>query len=63
MSNLAKKFPLHISKTRTEAEDDVDAIGGQLAPVQAPVHITAVPCHNDMLIMFASPQGQSGIPS
>ncbi|XP_062575353.1 uncharacterized protein LOC134237268 [Saccostrea cucullata] len=26
-------------------------------PTVAPVHITSVPCHNDMLIMFASPPG------
>lgn len=40
--------------------DDIDPPRGQriYPPAPAPVEFTLVPCHNDMLIMFASPQGQ-----
>nr|XP_034331079.1 uncharacterized protein LOC105339898 isoform X2 [Crassostrea gigas] len=39
--------------------DDIDPPRGQriYPPAPAPVEFTLVPCHNDMLIMFASPQG------
>ncbi|XP_061177002.1 caspase-1-like [Saccostrea echinata] len=39
--------------------DDPDAPRAiRYQPSQALLHITAVPCHNDMLIMFASPEGK-----
>jgi hypothetical protein len=40
------------------AGDELDPPRGiHLHQRAAPVNITVVPCHNDMLVMFASPQG------
>ncbi|XP_056016405.1 uncharacterized protein LOC125674712 isoform X2 [Ostrea edulis] len=49
------------SKERVGSGDFVDVSGVRYTPVQAPVHIISVPCHDDMLIMFASPQGHYAI--
>ncbi|XP_062566757.1 uncharacterized protein LOC134229067 isoform X2 [Saccostrea cucullata] len=41
-----------------ELGDEVDPPRAiRYRPVESPLHITAVPCYNDMLIVFASPQG------
>uniref|UniRef100_A0A8W8J570 Uncharacterized protein n=1 Tax=Magallana gigas TaxID=29159 RepID=A0A8W8J570_MAGGI len=37
--------------------DDIDPARGRKIYPPAPLEFTLVPCHNDMLIMFASPQG------
>ncbi|XP_061177099.1 uncharacterized protein LOC133185825 [Saccostrea echinata] len=45
-----------------ELGDEVDPPRAiRYRPSQAPLHITAVPCHNDMLVVFASPEGHYAI--
>lgn len=52
----AKGRHLFLSESRGSG-DDIDPPRGRKLYLPAPVEITLVPCHNDMLIMFASPQG------
>ncbi|XP_062584995.1 uncharacterized protein LOC134246643 [Saccostrea cucullata] len=54
----ARGIRLHPPAEMGMLGDDVDPPKARrYRPTVAPVHITSVPCHNDMLIMFASPQG------
>lgn len=41
-----------------EDKDKIDAPKAQIIYPPAPFEITVVPCYNDMLIMFACPEGQ-----
>ncbi|XP_048767912.2 uncharacterized protein LOC125674710 isoform X2 [Ostrea edulis] len=63
MLDLPKEVLHQPSKERLGLRDAVDVQGVWCTTVQASVHITAVPCHDDMLIMFASPQGHYAIRS
>lgn len=56
----AKRRHLYPSGNQGSGDDIDPARGRKLSPA-APIEITLVPCHNDMLIMFASPQGHYAI--
>eukprot|EP00105_Crassostrea_gigas_P042057 XP_019926205.1 PREDICTED: uncharacterized protein LOC105336315 isoform X2 [Crassostrea gigas] len=57
---IEKPKPQYSPEVTADHEDDIDPAKGQtiyFTNTSAPVEFTLVPCHNDMLIMFASPQG------
>ncbi|XP_048765196.2 uncharacterized protein LOC125673006 isoform X2 [Ostrea edulis] len=54
---------LHLPTESRGSGDELDPPRGVRLDQRAALNITVVPCHNDMLIMFASPQGLYAIRS